>query len=113
MAMALRKCVCIVIISICMFAIIGCGTIINIMHLGAASSNGEWIPYGGIKHDIFCLSEGRFASDPLGFAIARTLCVIDMPLSIIGDTLTLPICLISEGNQGNRAGHNSPQTEER
>jgi uncharacterized protein YceK len=71
-------------------ALYGCGTAHNLAHHGA--------PYGGARADTHqaagllassCLAEG---SDPmLETAAATYLLAVDLPLSAVGDTLTLPL----------------------
>jgi uncharacterized protein YceK len=67
--------------------ITGCGTIAN--HLGARGQSSEYaadqLPYGGVRWD---LKPWQIHDDSGG-----TIFVLDLPLSLVGDTLMLPIDL--------------------
>lgn len=71
----------------------GCGTLAN---TGYGLRIPEWTVYGGVKGDVTCIrqnavqlahSEGLSATGNLcGVALST----IDLPFSVVGDTLTLP-----------------------
>jgi len=91
-------------------ALSGCGTMENLSGSGG--------PYGGVRDDASiiagCLSPGENATSNRAADLAvATLLLIDLPLSVIGDTVTLPLSLLfggddSKGNSpGNAAQANS------
>src|SRR5262245_41109886 len=84
----------------------GCGTFNNVV------GDGDHLPYGGVRKDGELLREcSSGASDhaknnadqgvlPLVYNTAAFTAFMDMPLSFVGDTLTLPYtlcCLMAQG----------------
>lgn len=84
--------------ALCM-VLTGCGTICNV------GSGRRACVYGGVQKDIECIKDGSSwlaPSDiiPLGGGARGAICIahwaggiVDMPLSLVGDTLTLPYVL--------------------
>jgi uncharacterized protein YceK len=65
----------------------GCGTIANL-------KTGEPDFYGGVQNDIQWLATPSRQPEGIGFANLGFLTLfVDLPLSIIGDTLTMPIAI--------------------
>jgi uncharacterized protein YceK len=73
----------------------GCGTVANLSKQGP--------PYGGVGEDVTAGEESyRYWCHPSGacippiFDLTRAGCLlgIDLPLSVVGDTLTLPVTLV-------------------
>ena len=60
----------------------GCGTVLSI-----AEDNQEYLVYGGLRIDSEIAFSSEFFSD---MYLARTLAVVDMPLSLVADALCLP-----------------------
>jgi uncharacterized protein YceK len=93
----------------------GCGTFVN-TYWCYPCGGGNGLPeqfrvYGGIRNDVQMLREVKH-SDPCTLAIAP-LIVLDMPLSLVADTLTLPACLavqLSKASDGNTDVGPRPQT---
>jgi uncharacterized protein YceK len=77
----------------------GCGTVANLAHSNA--EEGGRSPFGGVRHDVAGIEkalngESRASLDPLsdsdeypryGLLLA---CGVDLPFSVLGDTLTWP-----------------------
>ncbi len=79
-------------------ALIGCGTIANV-------SGGRWRTskiYGGVLRDVKSTEDwiADYSAEPktsimrdVGVGVGVGLIAIDLPLSVVGDTLTLPITI--------------------
>lgn len=74
----------------------GCGTMMNVAYFNP-SEGGERI-YGGVRTDLIaaqmCLDDsakGDITADKARSVGAFFLCLADVPLSLIGDTATLPL----------------------
>jgi uncharacterized protein YceK len=87
-------------------ALSGCGTMENL------SGNGG--VYGGVRDDASiiagCLTPGeKETGNPAADLVVATLLLVDLPLSVIGDTVTLPLSLLFGGDdsKGNSPGHPS------
>jgi len=77
----------------------GCGTFVNTFWFYPCSGGSSNQPepfrvYGGVQNDVQMLREVKPA-DPCALAIAP-LIVLDMPLSFVADTLTLPLILAAQ-----------------
>ena len=75
-----------------LFSLTGCGTVSNLEN--------DCSPYGGIaetmtagKSRLEHIGEGKCIPPVYDYAAATYLFAIDLPLSAIGDTLTLPITI--------------------
>jgi uncharacterized protein YceK len=77
-------------------ALSGCGTVMNLTEeqsptYGMSTSSKPRSPYGGVGYDLD-LSQWLLLAGPRG--LAESACLIaDVPLSLAGDTLTLPYVL--------------------
>src|SRR5438046_759677 len=78
----------------------GCGTVLNI-----TDNPDRRGAYGGVQTDAKAFGEscsyfcgpGREEGPPRYIApIHALLCLVDLPLSIVGDTVTLPLTLLAE-----------------
>ncbi len=78
----------------------GCGTVLN-MGAGTCPIRDHPIIYGGVGIDVEYLATQDF---PLGFLLA----LLDLPFSLVGDTLTLPWSVAATVTEGMR---NSPAEE--
>jgi uncharacterized protein YceK len=84
----------------------GCGTITNVV----PSPRAKWAPinsdrdselamlsvYGGVKNDLWCIRRTWEASGEITSVARWVICPIlalDLPLSVAGDTLTLPLAI--------------------
>jgi uncharacterized protein YceK len=76
----------------------GCGTAANLR--GAAADSPTSRPYGGVQSDAEAAlallgdtsgGHGGLIGRALQFVIAPYLLAVDLPISAVGDTLTLPI----------------------
>jgi uncharacterized protein YceK len=77
--------------------LVGCGTLVNV------AGGGEGTPYGGTKFDAAACSAGLAAGvgpslpdqkfDPPTSLGLGCYALVDLPFSIVADTLTLPITL--------------------
>lgn len=67
-------------------AVSACGTSMN-MAIGQK-------PYGGVTLDKVVLENSIKAKDPATWGLGAA-AVVDIPLSLVGDTLTAPICVLS------------------
>ena len=95
----MKRLVSVAILAIC--AISGCGTAINLACPVTAAGHPAQV-YGGVKHDVevcqSCKNESMFLSgmgnSSAWFSeLAAYLVALDVPLSAVADTLTLPITL--------------------
>lgn len=82
----------------CLF-VCGCGTLHNI-HPQGAPATGETRVYGGVREDLRAAKDSfqgvvraKGLTDFAGNAGMGAFCVLDLPLSAIGDTVTLPIAI--------------------
>jgi uncharacterized protein YceK len=87
-------------------ALSGCGTMENLSGSGGV--------YGGVRDDASiiagCLTPGdKETGNAAADLVVATLLLVDLPLSLIGDTVTLPLSLLFGGDdgKGNSAGHPS------
>ena len=93
------------VIAACLAAVLlavvsGCGTVMNLTEEkspteGMSTSSKPRSPYGGVGYDLD-ISQWLLLAGPLGWAESACL-LADVPLSFVGDTLTLPyvFCLRS------------------
>jgi len=84
--MSCSRCAFAILIGIC-FA--GCGTFDNL-------NSTNVIPYGGVAHDIEFAKHGNGYVEDIIF---RPVAVIDTPISLVADTVTLPIALYAVGSR--------------
>jgi uncharacterized protein YceK len=85
-------------------AMSGCGTVANnVVCIGPPPSfrEGFQAPYGGVRNDIegFCGSVKSAVhpdddDDRVSSAGMAVLCVVDLPFSLVGDTIFLPVNII-------------------
>ena len=70
-------------------AVSACGTSMN-MAIGQK-------PYGGVTYNKLVVEHSVKAKDPSvwGLGVAA---VVDMPLSLVGDTVTAPICVLKDND---------------
>ena len=76
------------------FSLTGCGTVMNFMEPGTAGlpeNAGEKSIYGGIGCDIELISSSEWFWEKMKALILAGL--IDLPLSFVMDTVTLPITI--------------------
>ena len=66
-----------------LLAACGCGTIHNL-------HSREMAPYGGVTAEAEYIAHGQGLVEDM---VGRPLAVLDFPLTIVGDTLTLPVTL--------------------
>jgi uncharacterized protein YceK len=81
------------------FVVSGCGTVANLQ-------TGKPDFYGGVQHDVQLLETPR--SQPQGIGIRNLgalVLFVDLPLSMIGDTLTLPVAIYEWHRE---EGHTDP-----
>jgi uncharacterized protein YceK len=81
------------------FVVSGCGTVANLQ-------TGKPDFYGGVQHDVQLLETPR--SQPQGIGIRNLgalVLFVDLPLSIVGDTLTLPLAIYEWHRED---GHTAP-----
>jgi uncharacterized protein YceK len=76
----------------------GCGTFVNTV--GFKNEPKERI-YGGVRWDVEGGSDNLVrvtkGTETVGAAAASTaVCLIDLPLSIVGDTITLPLVIVRQ-----------------
>ena len=94
----------------------GCGTFNNVTgHDGPGLlRTGTRIPYGGVKLDYGSFEEA-FAPNPArqgaGILLVPYFMFIDAPLSLLGDTLTLPYVLCRQAGEQTDAGPVTPWDE--
>jgi uncharacterized protein YceK len=95
--MAIRA-ICVALLLSCL-PIAGCGTVSNLAT--TRPEEGGKSPFGGVREDVQCIKKaanGEFGfgkhseseSEPYPQAILMLACAADLPLSLIGDTLTWP-----------------------
>ena len=81
--------------------IAGCGTIANMKggYVIGPRLEGYPAPYGGVQLDTQRLREcgHDFTSNPLSAGLCSLILLADMPISVVGDTVTLPWLLAPEG----------------
>jgi uncharacterized protein YceK len=70
----------------------GCGTVDNLCLPNPEAGKVPLHVYGGVEADVDFLNEDHPKSEAVK-AVFGPLTVIDLPLSFIGDTITLPITL--------------------
>jgi uncharacterized protein YceK len=85
---------------ICAIALSGCGTVRNL-----ASSNPE--PYGGVAKDWEFFSRPWWEKKPFSpftmysdlgtWTLIMSFCTVELGVTVVADTLTLPITWFSEG----------------
>ena len=80
---------CVAILVVCSFS--GCGTIVNLVQ-----SRGPRV-YGGVRLEAAAIGEKGYPFSAVIGGLALPLAVLDMPLSLVGDTVTLPAVLIWQG----------------
>jgi uncharacterized protein YceK len=68
---------------------LGCGTIDNLEE--------ERKPYGGVVRDCLCTVHGNWLF--VGPEMPAPMGLIDIPFSVVGDTVTLPITMYSSLNE--------------
>lgn len=77
---------------------VGCGTAVNLVRHG---SEGGKVPFGGVQHDLDTFHETQAAAPTTAMGDTTTLThfvnlgrriffVVDLPLSLIADTITWP-----------------------
>ena len=78
----------------------GCGTVANITLSGPPSTGGSMKVYGGVRRDMDivrdCTTNPDHPKDnakAICFATAVTVAALDLPLSVVADTITLPITI--------------------
>jgi uncharacterized protein YceK len=86
-------------VALLLVATAGCGTLLNLDITPCGTNENAYSPYGGVCHDLgMAVNTGRevVAGDtaslvvlPLGVAFLA----IDLPLCVVGDTVTLPLVL--------------------
>jgi uncharacterized protein YceK len=84
-----------VLLSVCTLVVSGCGTIANLQ-------TGKPDFYGGVQKDVEFLETPR--PQPAGIGISNLgalVLFVDLPLSVVGDTLTMPLA-IYEWHQDDR-----------
>src|SRR5262245_40886102 len=90
------------------WAVAGCGTAANLNH-GVLIMNfpkeGYPRPYGGVALHMEGAIEnaGRFTSKPLIAASGVLFQLVDLPLTLVGDTVTLPWILTHQEQDGSKA----------
>ena len=104
----------------CVFASAGCGTVGNTLGPRQYSH-----VYGGLEFDYLAM-QGTWSETKLGEGktrrplererisetiLATSLIAIDVPLSFVGDTITLPAILLFSGCRGWDLGKNEIQAE--
>ena len=81
----------------------GCGTIANMKggYIIGPRVAGYPMPYGGVTLNAHRLMEcgHHFTSDPMNSGYGILVLIADMPLSAIGDTITLPWLLDADGEE--------------
>jgi uncharacterized protein YceK len=91
------------------FCVAGCGTVGNIVWSGPPAAADHMAPYGGVYRDVCvardCTEDAMSAKTFREFTSSAAIVLfaaIDLPLSLVGDTVTLPITILSatakEGN---------------
>jgi uncharacterized protein YceK len=76
------------------FTLSGCGTVMNFMEAGSSGlpeSAGHKSIYGGIVIDIDLISTSEWVGEKLTALFLAGL--IDLPLSLVMDTVTLPVTI--------------------
>ena len=83
----------------------GCGTVANLVRSGD-----EQRVFGGVRLDMEAVQEcagevGKAGGpeNPADTVVGATFSVLDIPLSLVGDTLTLPLTFLAELRQGHPA----------
>ena len=76
-------------VTIVLASLLGCGTIHNL--------ETERKPYGGVVRDCLCTVHGNWLF--VGPEMPAPIGLIDIPFSLVGDTVTLPITLYSSLNE--------------
>ena len=73
----------------------GCGTLVNLPEAeypGMLKPDVTRLPYGGVRMDA-AIGSDCLLSPPYGVPVGAYILFVDLPLSAIGDTLTLPYVL--------------------
>ena len=66
----------------------GCGTALNVR------SDGQQKVYGAVQHDLECIRHNLDTSKPRKLPVLSVaIGLLDLPFSLIGDTLTLPLTI--------------------
>src|SRR5690242_10542993 len=92
----------------------GCGTVANVTLSGPPSGGGALKVYGGVQRDLDIVRDcttnpdhPKDNAEAVCFAAAVTVAAVDMPFSVIADTLTLPItipvALVTQGRADKQA----------
>jgi uncharacterized protein YceK len=78
----------------------GCGTMANITLSGSPSGGGSMKMYGGVQRDLDIVHDcttnpdhPKDNAEAICFAAAATVAAVDLPFSVVADTLTLPITI--------------------
>jgi uncharacterized protein YceK len=79
------------------FTVGGCGTLLNMNHFAPYESGGQ--AYGGVQTDVEILhgwAKAAKSDDSTGLRVCRCsaaawVAAVDLPLSAVGDTVTLPL----------------------
>jgi uncharacterized protein YceK len=92
-----------------MLALSGCGTVVNLSSRQQTEFTDATKPYGGVCVDA--AFAGMFASQPQSIPVALGV-LIDVPFSLIGDTLTLPYVLYVNAHKDRPADVRPDKPEE-
>ncbi len=113
--------------------LMGCGTTANMKGSNMAIMGGGEIepwPFGGVANDLrwvggiakSCINPEDFESIPIGLTLGCYYGLIDLPLSLVGDVITLPFIILNKKhinlydkgriNTGNKKQTPSPQLYE-
>jgi uncharacterized protein YceK len=98
-------------IVVCVLAC-GCGTAMNLWRPcsgGAAHLPEPYRIYGGVRADVEMAAaalqaapdatkEAHHSPQPIGQALVAACCAVDLPLSCVADTLTLPLTIVAALN---------------
>jgi uncharacterized protein YceK len=78
-------------LSMCaMFALTGCGTIANCC---PDTPEGCLRPYGGVALDAHAIAWNCSGKAPSCSCLQTVVCLIDLPFSVVGDTILLPVAI--------------------
>jgi uncharacterized protein YceK len=78
-------------LSICaVCALTGCGTIVNCC---PDNPEGCLRPYGGVAMDMHAIAWNSSGRAPSCSCVQSAVCLVDLPLSAVGDTILLPITI--------------------
>ena len=76
-----------VLLALAALVVSGCGTIANLQ-------TGKPDLYGGVQHDVQLLETPRPQPQGIGIRnLGALVLFVDLPLSVVGDTLTIPLAI--------------------